>query len=498
MTLPQALDELAGLRAARWVRESTRGQYDTFGPDAQREQQDRAVERYGLVDSGVSWNVAHSGRTVGTTTQFADMLGKAGHEYDVLVVGYVSRFTRDLRTTVNARHDLHAAGAAILFVDEQVLSSDENVWEQFAREAVEAEAYSRRLGKRISEGYAAKFRRLGDPAGNPPWGFRRTGPAHVMEPDPEVIENVVHAFERYAAGNVTHGMLADEFGVGVEQVRKALRNPIYNGWAERHRGLQRVAASWRADPPVDDVLWERVQAVRDIRTNGGPKPGKWRRSVDPLGGLLWCVCGVRIRTNGTAGQPPRRQRIHPAPVCGSWGGPRTTWGATHDEPIDAQLSGLRLSDAVMARVVGAVGEERTEATPDTLDAARLARRRRELALDHAAGRVDDETYLASVHALRTAPDVIRSNTTKVSAGRAVEYLRDLAALWPHATESERSELLHAIYARITVTRDGFDSVELTPDANAHGMALAMPETVVASPAGFEPATGRLEGGCSVH
>jgi hypothetical protein len=153
----------------------------------------------------------------------------------------------------------------------------------------------------------------------------------------------------------------------------------------------------------------------------------------------------------------------------------------------------------MARVVRAVGEERTEVTPDTLDAARLARRRRELALDHAAGRVDDETYLASVHALRTtAPDVIRSDTTKVSAGRAVEYLRDLATLWPHATESERSELLHAIYAKVTVTRDGFDSVELTPHAAAHGMALALPETVMASPAGFEPATGRLEGGCSVH
>jgi hypothetical protein len=129
--------------------------------------------------------------------------------------------------------------------------------------------------------------------------------------------------------------------------------------------------------------------------------------------------------------------------------------------------------------------------PERLDAARLARRRRELALDHAAGRVDDETYLASVHALRTtAPDVIRNETTKVSAIRAVEYLRDLATLWPQATESERSELLHAIYARVTVTRDGFDSVELTPHADAHGVALAMPETVLASPAGAGAAHGR--------
>jgi hypothetical protein len=35
--LPRSLDDLAGLRAALWVRESTQGQYDNFGPDAQRD-----------------------------------------------------------------------------------------------------------------------------------------------------------------------------------------------------------------------------------------------------------------------------------------------------------------------------------------------------------------------------------------------------------------------------------------------------------------------------
>ncbi len=40
------------------------------------------------------------------------------------------------------------------------------------------------------------------------------------------------------------------------------------------------------------------------------------------------------------------------------------------------------------------------------------------------------------------------------------------------------------------------SARLTPSAYEHGLALAMPEVVMASPAGFEPATGRLEGGCS--
>ena len=120
--LPRSLEDLRGRRAARWIRESTAGQADNFGPDAQLEQQTRAIERWGLVDTGGAWQVAHSGRTIAATGQWAEMLAGAGEDWDVLVVGYVSRFARDLRTAVNARHDLHARGAVILFADERVLS----------------------------------------------------------------------------------------------------------------------------------------------------------------------------------------------------------------------------------------------------------------------------------------------------------------------------------------------------------------------------------------
>jgi len=143
--LPRSLGDLRGRRAARWIRESTAGQADNFGPDAQAEPQTRAIERWGLVDTGGAWQVAHSGRTIAATGQWAEMLAGAGEDWEVLVVGYVSRFARDLRTAVNASHDLHARGAVILFADERVLSSDEDEWERWAREAVEAEAYSRRL-----------------------------------------------------------------------------------------------------------------------------------------------------------------------------------------------------------------------------------------------------------------------------------------------------------------------------------------------------------------
>ena len=96
--LPATIEHLAGRRAARWIRESTSGQYDRYGPEAQAEMQDRAITRLGLTDSGLAWRAAHSGRTVYRSAEMADMLGSAQRgEFDVLLVGYVSRWQRNLR-----------------------------------------------------------------------------------------------------------------------------------------------------------------------------------------------------------------------------------------------------------------------------------------------------------------------------------------------------------------------------------------------------------------
>ena len=41
--LPRSVDDLRGLRIARWIRESTTGQFDRYGPGAQRELQAGAI-----------------------------------------------------------------------------------------------------------------------------------------------------------------------------------------------------------------------------------------------------------------------------------------------------------------------------------------------------------------------------------------------------------------------------------------------------------------------
>jgi hypothetical protein len=51
---------------------------------------------------------------------------------------------------------------------------------------------------------------------------------------------------------------------------------------------------------------------------------------------------------------------------------------------------------------------------------------------------------------------------------------------------EKADVLHANYDRIVV-EGRIVSVRLTPDAGAHGMALALPQVVVARPTGVERA-----------
>ena len=78
---------------------------------------------------------------------------------------------------------------------------------------------------------------------------------------------------------------------------------------------------------------------------------------------------------------------------------------------------------------------------------------------------------------------------RVTAERAVEWLRTFArAIVAADLPDERADLVHAIYERIVVAGPRFVSARLTPAAYERGMALALPQVVMARPTGLEPAT----------
>jgi len=70
-----------------------------------------------------------------------------------------------------------------------------------------------------------------------------------------------------------------------------------------------------------------------------------------------------------------------------------------EEPIKAQMRGIDVSDSTIARVVaGLLAPE--PSGPSELAALRRDRQRKELALDYAAGRIDEATFLSAVWAMK--------------------------------------------------------------------------------------------------
>ncbi len=486
--LPASLDQLPGLRAARWARESTRGQLDRFGPDAQRYQQDRVIESFGLVDTGITWQVAHSGRTIGTTDQFAEMLELAGREYDVLVVGYVSRFARDLRTAVNARHELHGAGACLLFADERLLSSDEEAWETWARETVEAEAYSRRLSKRIREGYASKRRRFQDPGGLVPYGFRRSGPQHLVEPDPETLPAAVRAYELAATG-AHDAEIASELGLTLWTVRGILRSSIYAGRLED-------GTPTRFPALVDPVVAEQARAQRERWARSGHDAHR-RHRVYPLTNRGPLVCEQCGRPLKGAAPTNREQRVYRHPDrCDAW-----RYADTPVEILDAQvhtlLQGAAPDSESAARIRRALAVP--SVTPDRLAIARLDTRLRSVAMELAAPeqvrpvrQILDE--LETLRAQRASLEVTPIEADAVPADDALDWLASLAKLWEDTTDEGRRALAVAVFARLGAVDRRIVSVEATPDAERRGLVLALPAALnvtVVGDTGFEPVTSRM-------
>jgi hypothetical protein len=364
--------------------------------------------------------------------------------------------------------------------DRRILSSDPHDWDELVAEATGAERYSRRLSERITEGYESKFDTQDDPGGRPALGFRRTEERHLLQIGPEPMRGAVGLFERYALGNVSAAQLEAETGLAATRIRMILMNPIYNGWIRRGRGVAetRKPAAWRSNPPVSDELWARVEEVRRAKTRGGGPRNRGR--VDLLGGLLECVCGRRIRSDGTFADG-RHRKLHPQP-CEAWGDRARLGDETWETPILAQVAGIELDDATISAVVAALGSTQR---PIAIDRARFDRQLREVALAHAAERLTDDEYLARrADLLARRASLNDAGTTLVSSERAVEWLRVLGTTWRDADAPEaRADLLHAIYERITVAGPLITSVRLTPAANAHGLALALPEVVMARPTG---------------
>jgi DNA invertase Pin-like site-specific DNA recombinase len=496
--LPAKPEQLRGLRARRYVRVSSEEQGSKYGPEGQLLAIDEAIAAIGAVEAGPAFVDEQSAWSQSDTRPALGELRRAAlaGEYDVLVVAYFSRWSRDTETALRIRRELHEAGVVILFADEEFVSADADAHERYLDEAVAAEKFSLRLSRTIRKTLAAKFTRHGDQAGSPGLGFMRTPqPEARLAVDPATMPQVVALFERYAAGDVSYRDLAREAGLAEGAIRAILVNPLYNGWAVRHRrgaDEQRIAAPWRSAPPVSDDLWARVAAVRAERAKAA---GRQRtRHVHLLAKRLWCPCGRAVRADTSRQKNGTLVRRYVHQDCDRWSQENIV-AHRLDGPIEAQVSGLRLDAATLARIRAIAGAP----VPVDTDIRRvqLERELRVRAAAHASRRLTTEAYLAEHARLTTEIDALGSTSPSApvdDADEVIARLRMLRDTWAKASRETRANLVARLYRRITVEDGRILEVDLTEEAKRHGLVLALPETVaMARPAraGLTQATVRI-------
>jgi DNA invertase Pin-like site-specific DNA recombinase len=469
--LAATVEELRGKRAARWVRESTPGQFDRYGPEAQRELQDQAIRSLGLTDTGLEWRAAHSGRTVYRSPEMIAMMAAASRgEFEVLLVGYVSRWQRNLRRTLELLEDtLHPAGVAVYFADEEILSSNERHWDQLVDEAKDAERFSRKHSRRVREGYASKLTKERDPGGHPPYGFRRDA-AKLVEPDPDKLPTVARVFALAAAGNVDRDVAA-QTGLGLFTVRGILTSPLYVG-----RLRDGSPAHWPA--LVNQATWDAVQRQRASRaTNAG-------RRADPrrpyaFAQLHCASCGKRL--TGDTGYYRHRQPCPEFVAAAPSAKPRRGRTNGHAYPmgryegiVDSLLDHVTLDAAQLAAVVSF--NAGVAPGPSQAELDQIARERQR-ALDRyvrdrdAAKLGEAMTSLDRNQAALQAP----KPAEPVPADVAVRFLRELPKTWAKAKGGKGREMLAtALFDRIDVLGMREATVHLSAHAVRHGLAAVLP------------------------
>ena len=490
--LPAKLEEIRGRTVRRYVRVSSLEQGWKYGPDGQNLTIDETIVRTGLREVGPPFVDEQSAWRRSEERPALQALLAAAREgrYEVLAVAYFSRWSRDVEVALRIRRELHAAGVTLLFADEGFLSSDEDAHERYLDEAVAAEKFSHRLSRTIKRTYSAKFERYGDQAGSPGLGFMRTPqPEARLAIDPVTMPRVVALFERYAQGDVSYRALSHESGIREGAVRAILTNPLYNGWAvrdRRSRNERRAAAPWRADPPVTDHLWARVAEVRAqrVKTAGRQHP----KRIHMLAKRMFCTCGraVSADTLTKRAGPYRRYRHED---CQRWS-QMSYKAAVFEAPIAAQVSGIRLTADVLRRIrklAAAPGTPDLSSRRDVLE-RELARK----AAAHASRTITTEAYLAEHERISRLIDGLADappTASGIDPDRAIARLADLKDAWARADEGARAKLVGAIYRRIIVEGSDFVGVELTEEAKAMGLAVALPQSVaLARPAGLEPTT----------
>ncbi|MCH7552522.1 MAG: recombinase family protein [Chloroflexi bacterium] len=481
-------EDLGGLRAEGYVRESTLDQRDGFGPEIQRNNILRFAKSYGLA-MGTRWYTEFvSGRYSQNRSQFQHFLDDARMDlFDVLLVDHTSRFGRNQAECIRHKEEMWNLGKVVVFVSQGIISgSDRDFLSERIHETLD-EQYSRSLSRYVTAGLAEKAGH-GYAVGPPPLGYRseilsgRKGERKV--PDAQTMPALVLALEDYATGRFSFRDVADRlnaqgFRTRNERpftgasIRDVLGNRFYEGKVIYHVGLpDEVVVDGAHEVPQEvEALWLKCQGIKARRrtTTAGHPRGPARHF--PFSRVLTChrcgspYYGEAVRKNDQVDLRLSHERRGSGRLCDSRRRSRSV-AALVNQMGERVMPYLKLDARWKSRVIAALGTREPE-EHDQSQEKRLAQALENLRKQHLWGDISDEKYQCERQVMERQLKLVARPSEPPqlpNLERAAQLLEELPALWLHAgvTDEQREALVREVFHRITIDEKEFVSIEPQP------------------------------------
>jgi DNA invertase Pin-like site-specific DNA recombinase len=122
----KSFEDLRGLRAVGYVRDSTLDQREGYGPDIQEHNEERFAESYGLVVNDRWYNEFVSGRSMEKRHELQQLLEDARLDlFDVVLADHTSRFGRNQAECIRNKEELQTLGKTVVFVSQGIISGSD-------------------------------------------------------------------------------------------------------------------------------------------------------------------------------------------------------------------------------------------------------------------------------------------------------------------------------------------------------------------------------------
>ena len=482
-------EDLRGLRAEGYVRDSTLDQRDGYGPDIQKHNEERFALSYGLVLGDRWYTDFVSGRTVHKRQEFNKLMEDAALDrFDVLLVDHTSRFGRNQAECIHYKQELGKLGKIIVFVSQGIISgTDRDFLTERINETLD-EQYSRSLSRYVSSGMTEKAAH-GYANGLPPLGYKseilpgRKGERKIPDPD-ATLPILMELLRKYAEAKYSFREVADHvnaLGYRTQNgnlftghtVKDVLSNRFYEGKVVFHAGQvdEQVFEGVHEVPAELKELWLRCQEVkRERRNTTAGRPAGPKRAF-PFSRLLICEpCGnpyhgEAVTKYGNIDLRMTHERRGPGRLCTAR--PRS---ASTDFLVsqfaEVAIGHLSLDNRWKDRIIKSLGQE-TASTKGEEQSAAIQRALEKLRKQHLWGDISDQDYRREHSDLDRQLRSVQPRPATIhlpNLERGARILNDLPALWLHpgVSHEQRQSLIKEVFSKITINGKDFVSIEPKP------------------------------------